>query len=128
MTRKAKTMIDIFQPTQTGHAASARSFTLSSLCLAIGVGLLAGCAAERPLRTPNVSDAIRAELGPQAGVAKLVAVPKRISDALAEPAQPALALPPEPKLDLLVNNAQAREVTAIMRPRQLLIVPLEILK
>jgi MSHA biogenesis protein MshL len=37
-------------------------------------------------------------------------VPSRISDALAEPAPPVVPLPPEPKIDLLVNNAQAREV------------------
>jgi MSHA biogenesis protein MshL len=40
----------------------------------------------------------------------VVAVPSRISDALAEPALPVVPLPPEPKIDLLVNNAQAREV------------------
>lgn len=74
------------------------------LCL----GLLLGCAAERPLRTPDVSAAVRAEL--DAAAAKPAAVPARISEALAEPA-PALVPPlPEPRLDLLVNNAQAREV------------------
>ena len=77
--------------------------------MGVGVGLLAGCAAERPLRTPDVSDAIRADLFP-AATPKSVAVPSRISDALAEPAPPAVPLAPEPKLDLLVNNAQAREV------------------
>jgi MSHA biogenesis protein MshL len=47
---------------------------------------------------------------PVAAIAKPVAVPARISEALAEPAPPALPLLPEPRLDLLVNNAQAREV------------------
>jgi len=77
------------------------------LCLALGVSLLAGCAAERPLRMPNVGDTIRADL---AALPKPVFVPARISDALAEPAPPPVALAPEPRLDLLVNNAQAREV------------------
>jgi MSHA biogenesis protein MshL len=38
------------------------------------------------------------------------AVPQKVTDALAEPAPAPVALPPEPRLDLLVNNAQAREV------------------
>lgn len=109
MTRKAPAMIDIFQLTQTGHAARTHSYAISALCVAMGVGLLAGCAADRPLRTPDVSDAVRADL-PPAVAPKPVAVPSRISDALAEPAPPAVPLPPEPRLDLLVNNAQAREV------------------
>jgi len=109
MTRKAPTMIDIFQTTQTGQAARTQSFAISALCVAMGVGLLAGCAADRPLRTPDVSDAVRADLPPAAAL-KPVAVPSRISDALAEPAPPVLPLPPEPRLDLLVNNAPAREV------------------
>ena len=109
MTRKARTMIDIFQPTRTGRAASTRSFAMAALCVVAGLGLLAGCAADRPLRTPDVSEAVRQELSPVAP-AKPVAVPTRISDALAEPAPPVVPLAPEPKLDLLVNNAQAREV------------------
>lgn len=76
--------------------------------LVVGVGLLAGCAAERPLRTPDVGAAIRADLPPPA--VKPAAVPARVSDALAEPAPPAVPLPQEPRLDLLVNNAQARDV------------------
>jgi MSHA biogenesis protein MshL len=68
---------------------------------------------DRPLRTPDVSAAIRAELPPEAPAvaqAKPAAVPARVMDALAEPAPPAQPLPPEPRIDLLVNNAQAREV------------------
>jgi MSHA biogenesis protein MshL len=79
------------------------------LCLSMCLGLLAGCAADRPLRTPEMSAAIRAELAP-APAAKPVAVPSRISEALAEPAPPVMLPPPEPRLDLLINNAQAREV------------------
>ncbi len=77
--------------------------------LVLCLGLLAGCA-ERPRRTPDVADAIRAELAPTPAAAASGAVPARVSDALAEPAPPALAVPPEPRLDLLVNNANAREV------------------
>ncbi|MDO8447619.1 MAG: secretin N-terminal domain-containing protein [Rhodoferax sp.] len=102
-------MIDIIENKQTGHTGSTRSFAMSALCAALGVGMLAGCAADRPLRTPDVSATVRADL-PADAAAKPVAVPSRISDALAEPAPPVVLLPPEPRLDLLVNNAQAREV------------------
>jgi len=77
--------------------------------LFLGLGLLAGCAAERPLRTPDVSAAVRAELD-AAATTKQATVPARISEALAEPAPPLTPPPSEPRLDLLVNNAQAREV------------------
>ena len=81
------------------------------LALAItGVlALVGGCANDRPLRTPEVSNAIRAEIAAVTS-SQPVKVPARISEALAEPGPPPVALPPEPKLDLLVNNAQAREV------------------
>ena len=82
-------------------------------CLALAVAALGGCSMDRPLRTPDVSAAIRAELPPEAPAvaqAKPAAVPARVMDALAEPAPPAQPLPPEPRIDLLVNNAQAREV------------------
>ncbi len=86
----------------------------SLACLALGAGLLGGCAApDRALRTPDVAAAIRAELPPAppaALVGKPSAVPSRVSDALAEPAAPVQPLSPEPRIDLLVNNAQARDV------------------
>jgi MSHA biogenesis protein MshL len=78
------------------------------LGVALITGLLSGCA-DRPLRTPNVADAIRTEIGAAPEPAK-TAVPARISEALAEPAPPLVPALPEPRLDLLVNNAQAREV------------------
>jgi MSHA biogenesis protein MshL len=77
-----------------------------SLLSCISLGLLASCA-DRPLRTPDVAQAIRSEMG---SVPAKSGVPARISEALAEPAPPAVSPPPEPRLDLLVNNAQAREV------------------
>lgn len=77
----------------------------------LGLSGLAGCASDRPLRTPEVGPVIQAEMQPRAVPPQAaVQVPARISEALAEPAPAAQALPPEPKLDLLVNNAQAREV------------------
>jgi len=85
-----------------------KAFTL--VVVSIGLGLLAGCASDRPLRTPEVSQVIRTELHPPEAPKTIVAVPASISEALAEPV-PAVAAPaPEPRLDLLVNNAQAREV------------------
>ncbi|OLP06394.1 pilus biogenesis protein MshL [Rhodoferax antarcticus ANT.BR] len=84
--------------------------------LACAVLMLGGCAIDRPLRTPSVSEAIRAEV-PMPAVAVAAAstpVPAGIADALAEPAPPRVALPPEPRIDLLVNNAPAREVFLAM--------------
>ncbi len=97
MTTKAATMTKTF-PTGALLVSSALA------------GLLAGCAADRPLRTPDVSETVRAELAANAAPKPTVAVPARVSDALAEPAPKPMAPPAEPRLDLLVNNAQAREV------------------
>jgi MSHA biogenesis protein MshL len=71
--------------------------------------LLGGCGSDRQLRTPEVGHAIRAELQAPQALKAAVVVPERISEALAEPA-PAMSAVTEPRLDLLVNNAQAREV------------------
>lgn len=77
--------------------------------LVLCLGLLAGCA-ERPRRTPDVAETIRTELAAAPKAAASGTVPARVSDALAEPAPPPVPAPPEPRLDLLVNNANAREV------------------
>ena len=97
MTTKAATMTKTF---------STGALLFSSML----AGLLAGCAADRPLRTPDVSETVRAELAANAAPKPTVAVPAQVSDALAEPAPKPMAPPAEPRLDLLVNNAQAREV------------------
>jgi MSHA biogenesis protein MshL len=76
--------------------------------LLVAVGLLAGCA-ERPRRTPDMAEAIRNEMAAKPATAAS-GVPARVSEALAEPAPAAVPVPPEPRLDLLVNNASAREV------------------
>ena len=104
-------MIPISLPMNSAMPTTARPapVTLAALGCWMAVGLLSGCANERPLRTPDVAEAIRAEL-PPATAKPAVAVPARVSEALAEPAPKAAPLPPEPRLDLLVNNAQAREV------------------
>jgi MSHA biogenesis protein MshL len=52
---------------------------------------------------------MRAEL-PAAAPKQPVAVPVQVSEALAEPAPPPVKPAPEPRIDLLVNNAQARDV------------------
>lgn len=102
-------MIDMNEATQKGPVVRACSFAISGMCLAVGLGLLAGCASDRPLRTPDVGETVRADLL-AATATKPVVVPSRISDALAEPAPPVVPLLPEPTLDLLVNNAPARSV------------------
>ena len=76
----------------------------------LGLGLVAGCASDRPLRTPEVGEAIRAELQAPVPPKTAIEVPAHISQFLAEPAPSAPAVAPEPRLDLLVNNAPAREV------------------
>lgn len=73
------------------------------------LGLLSGCASDHVLRTPDVSAAMRADL-PTAAPKVPAAVPAQVSEALAEPAPPPVRPAPEPRIDLLVNNAQARDV------------------
>lgn len=88
------------------------SFAAVNLCFVVGLVFLSGCAADRPLRTPDVGAAIRADLPPgtSATSTRSVAVPLHISDMLTEPAPPVVSVLPEAKLDLLVNNASARDV------------------
>ncbi|MDR7306961.1 secretin N-terminal domain-containing protein [Rhodoferax saidenbachensis] len=109
MFSQATRMTDVFPQVSLNNARPFRTGSAAGMSLLLSVGVLSGCANDRPLRTPDVSAVVRAELPPE--LAKPAAgVPQKVSDALAEPAPPAVALPPEPRLDLLVNNAQAREV------------------
>ena len=101
-------MNELFQTQPPGAIASFSRWVIPSLGVLLGVGLLAGCAAERPLRTPDVTEAVRTELAPVAVAPK--AVPVNVSEALAEPVPKVAPAIAEPRLDLLVNNAQAREV------------------
>lgn len=97
------------------HTDSARSIAVrrpwvwASTSVVLALGLLGGCATDRPLRTPDVTAAIRAEMAPPVPPAP-TAVPVRVSDALAEPSAPVAQVAAEPRLDLLVNNAPARDV------------------
>lgn len=99
-------------PTLTNFAAApspiraALPSPLTAACLAVLV--LTGCAVDRPFRTPDVASTVRAQL--PADAATPVAVPARVSEALAEPVAAAAPVAAEPRLDLLVNNAPAREV------------------
>lgn len=90
-----------------GEAVSSRVWAAS---VVLGASLLAGCSADRPLRTPDVTETVRSELSAPAAPKPMAAVPARVSDALAEPAPKTVPAAAEPRLDLLVNNAQAREV------------------
>lgn len=81
-----------------------------SVGLLSAVALLAGCAADRPMRTPDVHAAIQSEMAAAATpVAASKAVPAAVTESLAEPAAVAAATP-EPRIDLLINNAQVRDV------------------
>ena len=78
------------------------------LCTAVAT-LLAACA-DKPLRLAQPSQALREELQAQPRVAP---PPAAASAAVAQPLPvpaPAPALPPEPRFDLIVNGAQARDV------------------
>ena len=90
---------------------SARVVRMSGMHLGflMGAAVLTGCASDRPLRTPEVGAALRTELPPATAI-KPTAVPLRVSEALAEPAPPLVPMVAEPKIDLLLNNANAREV------------------
>jgi MSHA biogenesis protein MshL len=87
-------------------ASKPQPLRLTMLCTAL---LLGGCATEHTLRTPDVSAAMRADL-PSTAAPMPVAVPAQVSEALAEPAPAPVKPAPEPRIDLLVNNAQARDV------------------
>ena len=84
---------------------------LALLAVAAALAALSGCAADRTSRITSASDTLRAEL-PSAPppAAASAAVPATVSAALAEPAPTAAPVPLEPRIDLLVNNARAREV------------------
>jgi MSHA biogenesis protein MshL len=102
----------MMEPIHTDSArsiASRRPWVWASTSVALAVALLGGCATDRPLRTPDVTAAIRAEMAPPTPAAP-TAVPARVSDALAEPSAPVVPVAAEARLDLLVNNAPARDV------------------
>lgn len=73
------------------------------------LAVLAGCAADRPMRTPDVHAAIQAEMADATPALPSKAVPMAVSESLAEPAA-VVTVAPEPRIDLLINNAQVRDV------------------
>jgi MSHA biogenesis protein MshL len=80
------------------------------LLLSAAVALLAGCA-DKPLRVAQPSQALREELQAQRSVppAPAASTPAPVAQAAPVP-PPAPALPAEPRFDLIVNGAQARDV------------------
>ena len=95
--------------TPLARVAGIRMQTFPGKALLLTLGLLSGCATDHVLRTPDVGAAMRADL-PAAAPKVPAAVPAQVSEALAEPAPPPVKPAPEPRIDLLVNNAQARDV------------------
>ncbi len=106
-TLKAAARLALAEP---GSGMQVRSgWALLAVAVAAAV---CGCADQSLVRAP-IDAALRAEIAaarPAASAAASKAVPVGISAALAEPAPPPVAPPPEPRLDLLVNSAPAREV------------------
>jgi MSHA biogenesis protein MshL len=95
---------------ESGCMMNARTKTRSvhPLLLAGLALLLGGCTTASKLGS-EVRENIRNEVATPPKPAA-VAVPAAVSEALAEPGPAAVPQPPEPRLDLLVNNASAREV------------------
>ncbi len=85
----------------------------ASLVASAVVALLAGCAAQGTKTEP--ASAIRSEIEQAAAAARpAVVVPPQISDALAPTEAATASAPAEPRFDLIVNNALAREVFLAM--------------
>lgn len=81
------------------------------------LALVLQACADRPLSTPTVADSLRKDLATSStsttaapSTVAAAPVPAAVAQALAEPAPAAPIITPEPRLDLLVNKAQAREV------------------
>ncbi|MFG6461127.1 secretin N-terminal domain-containing protein [Roseateles sp. DXS20W] len=80
------------------------------LLLSAAVALLAGCA-DKPLRVAQPSQSLREELQAQRPAAQASAPAAAAPEVQATPVpSPAPALPPEPRFDLIVNGAPARDV------------------
>lgn len=82
------------------------------LALSAAVALLAGCA-DKPLQIAQPSQSLREELQAQRATppARAASDPAAMAQAVPLPAPaPAPTLPPEPRFDLIVNGAPARDV------------------
>ena len=104
----------------TSHQTIPAKFTLNpwnatrlrlvmAISLSVGTTLFAGCAATRNAKPPSGNELARADMATPTNATPAASVPTRVSEALAEPVVVA-PVTPEPRLDLLVNNAQARDV------------------
>lgn len=78
------------------------------LLLSAAIALLAGCA-DKPLRVAQPSQSLRDELQAQRSTVPAPVAPAPEAQAVSVP-PPAPVLPPEPRFDLIVNGAPARDV------------------
>ncbi|MBC7681140.1 MAG: secretin N-terminal domain-containing protein [Ferruginibacter sp.] len=108
-------MIDSFCTTPITYAVRPRPLTLGGTSALLCLCILAGCAADRSMRTPDVGAVLRADLPVATVPADAAALASGTSAPpaplpLVPPPLPLPQLPPEPRIDLLVNNAPARNV------------------
>ncbi|KQV46260.1 hypothetical protein ASC95_27040 [Pelomonas sp. Root1217] len=88
--------------------APVHRFLLASSAAALLAAGMSGCA-DKPLRVAQPSQALREELQAQRAAPAASGVPAPVVVATPVP-PPAPALPPEPRFDLIVNGAPARDV------------------
>ena len=84
------------------------SLKTSVFSAAVSIGLLGGCTSSKTQRIPDFNDTLRTDLSP-ASDATLRTMPFAAAPAVPEAVFVTPSVP-EAKLDLLVNNAQARDV------------------
>lgn len=89
--------------------APAQRPLLAGVAAALLAAGLSGCA-DRPLRVAQPSQALREELQAQRAAPPAAAASATPAPAVLAPAVPAPVLPPEPRFDLIVNGAPARDV------------------
>ena len=80
MMTQAATMIEPISAPPRSEPAFARCAVVVGDCALLAASLLSGCAADRPLRTPDVTETVRTELAAPVPKAA-VAVPTQVSDA-----------------------------------------------
>ena len=87
------------------------AFAHRSLPALAAVLLLSACADRQPLRVPDMGARLRAELAAQPAAPTPAASPAPLSAPIAPAAEPARPpAPSEPRFDLIVNGANARDV------------------